>query len=120
MSNFIEGSGVLTTIVMSEGTDETVRVTVTDGAGNAVNVTGATGNLYVRDDPETTTTINLTKAITVVDGPSGIIEATIAAADTTGKATTANVNFYHEMVMTLAGETKVVIYGPLILRPSTQ
>lgn len=120
MTQSVKGSGINTRIEMAEGTDETFQQTLVDSAGTAVDVTGASGSFYLRDHPDGLGSVNVTKAVSVVDGPNGIVEWTVAASDTSGLVNQcAQKEFFHATMVTLAsGAVKQVSYGTFVLRPT--
>ena len=103
------------------GDDLTLQVSVTDDAGQPVNLTGAQVAWQAsrgRADRFSSTAV-LAKAsgtgITVTDAAGGVFEVDLAAADTAGLRGA----FYHEAKVTdAAGDKSTVFTGTMTVLPS--
>lgn len=65
--------------IKQNDTSPAIRGTVKDGAGNAIDITGASVRFHMRDESGNTV---VDASGTVVDGPNGVIQYSWAAADT--------------------------------------
>ena len=94
------------------GEDKTVRFTVYDSAGLLQSIVGWTISWKWYDKPAGS--VLLTKSGTIVDGPNGILEVTIAAADTGTMA--APKTYYHTLTRTDSGSFAVLSHGNVLLQ----
>jgi len=103
-------------ISLHSGDSRVLRVTVTDENAAALDITAAVfiWALSKKDaetvSPKGTPIVTKTMAvgsIEITNAPGGVIEITLAPADTAALAG----EFYHELQMTLDGAISTVLYG---------
>lgn len=80
-----------------------INVTVTDAAGAAVNITGATIKWSLKRNKSTSAALTKTTSsgITITSGSGGIFQISIDAADTTSLLG----DYVHDAVVTISGES---------------
>ena len=103
-------------ISLHSGDSRTLRITINDDAGAALDITGATIKWQLSkkaaDSVEPKGAFILSKGTTstgieITDATGGICEVTLAPADTEALAG----EFYHELQMTLDGSVSTVLFG---------
>ena len=100
-------------LILTEAETTIVRFTLTDAQGLAFDITGAAFRWGYATALGTTPVIEKTGAFfTIIDGPAGDVDMTLAASDLASPGT-----FFHEMEMTLGGKVEIVSRGILLVKP---
>ena len=98
---------------MFAGDSKVLVVTVRDGAGAVVNITGATLTWEAARSTEETTVISKESGdgISITNPTGGVFEVTLDEADTDDLQGL----YYHEAELTQAGDTFTVLTGSLVI-----
>jgi len=105
---------------MHSGDNRSLSVTITDQSQAVLDVSGAAITWALsravtdKVEPKGVAIVSKTvgSGITITDGSNGLVEVTIAEADTASLAGT----YYHEMQMVLSGNTSTIMYGTVIIK----
>lgn len=106
---------------ISRGDSKTYALTIKDGAGTPVDLTGLVGGAItftVRTHPRAPVVIQKTigAGITITNGPGGVCQVKLEEADTASLGNWEQV-FGWDVQVLLAGETSTVVEGTLTVTP---
>jgi hypothetical protein len=103
-------------LALHSGDSKILEVTVTDGTGAAVDLTGATIAWQLAKSPGESALVSKTigSGIAVTDAVGGIFEITLDAADTAALSG----RHYHEAEVTdTSGKVSTVLTGAVLIKP---